>query len=345
MLLRTNAGAGSRRSSRARTEGRTVVAGGTSVGHSSLPWVTVGQPPQVGEIVVVQSQGVGQGGEHLRRGVPVTTLLQAHEVVDADPGEGRQLGPAQPWRAATRRDRQADVGRADRFAARAEELAELTVDHGLQSAGRGGVQGGPGGTSLDRGLPAGPVFADDRPHGRHDDHPTSPQARLLGARHGPRPRRLRRPSPRRRQGAWALRRRRRHSSPIGSSVEETAVEATIGIASIDTGNSDRDAHVLSAELLDVERRPTMTFRSTGVRGGADEWVLDGDLTIGDVTRPIAFDVELGGVADFVDGTRHAGFEAKGELRRKDFGIDFGPLNALLGDVVKIELDLEFIEPS
>ena len=132
---------------------------------------------------------------------------------------------------------------------------------------------------------------------------------------------------------------------IGTTVEETAVEATIGVASIDTGNSDRDAHVLSADLLDVERRPTMTFRSTGVRGGADDWVLDGDLTIGDVTRPIALDVELGGVADFVDGTRRAGFEAKGELRRKDFGIDFGPLNALLGDVVKIELDLEFIEPS
>ena len=132
---------------------------------------------------------------------------------------------------------------------------------------------------------------------------------------------------------------------IGTTAEETAVEATIGIASIDTGNSDRDAHVLSAELLDVERRPTMTFRSTGLRGGADDWVLDGDLTIGDVTRPIALDVELGGVADFFDGTRHAGFEAKGELRRKDFGIDFGPLNALLGDVVKIEFDLEFLEPN
>ncbi len=132
---------------------------------------------------------------------------------------------------------------------------------------------------------------------------------------------------------------------IGNTVEETAVEATIGIASIDTGNADRDAHVLSAELLDVARRPTMTFRSTGVRGAADEWVLDGHLTIGEVTRPIAFDIELGGVADFFDGTRHAGFEATGELRRKDFGIDFGALNPLLGDVVKIQLDLEFIEPA
>ncbi|MGH3475522.1 MAG: YceI family protein [Pseudonocardiaceae bacterium] len=48
---------------------------------------------------------------------------------------------------------------------------------------------------------------------------------------------------------------------------------------------------------------------------------------------------------FFDGTRHAGFEAAGEIRRKDFGLGFGALGAMLGDVVTIELDLEFIEPS
>ena len=70
----------------------------------------------------------------------------------------------------------------------------------------------------------------------------------------------------------------------------------------------------------------MTFRSTAVRGAGSDWVLEGDLTIGDVTRPITLDVELGGVETFgADGTRHAGFEATGELRRKDFGIDFGPM--------------------
>jgi polyisoprenoid-binding protein YceI len=58
-----------------------------------------------------------------------------------------------------------------------------------------------------------------------------------------------------------------------------------------------------------------------------------------------FDVEFGGIADFVDGTRHAGFEATGELRRKDFGLGFGPLGTFLGDVVKIDLDFEFVEPQ
>jgi polyisoprenoid-binding protein YceI len=131
---------------------------------------------------------------------------------------------------------------------------------------------------------------------------------------------------------------------VGTSPEDTAVEATVALATIDTGNADRDAHVRSPELLDVASRPTMAFRSSGVRPNGDAWVLDGDLTIGDVTRPLSLDVELGGIADFVDGTRHAGFEAIGEVRRKDFGLDFGPLGAFLGDVVKIELDLEFIEP-
>jgi polyisoprenoid-binding protein YceI len=135
------------------------------------------------------------------------------------------------------------------------------------------------------------------------------------------------------------------SLTLGSTIDDTAVAATVALASIDTGNADRDAHVRSPELLDVATRPAMSFQSSRVRGDGDDWVLDGTLTIGSVTRPISLDVEFGGVADFIDGTRHAGFEATGELRRKDFGLDFGPLGAFLGDVVKIELDLEFIEPA
>jgi polyisoprenoid-binding protein YceI len=132
---------------------------------------------------------------------------------------------------------------------------------------------------------------------------------------------------------------------VGASLEDTGVIASIDLASIDTGNADRDAHLRSSELLDVERRPTMTFRSTGISDSGDVWTLDGELTIGDVTEPISLDVEFGGVADVFDGTRRAGFEARGELRRNDFGLSFGPLDPLVGQVVKLELDLEFIEPA
>ncbi|MFD5574285.1 YceI family protein [Streptomyces cadmiisoli] len=131
---------------------------------------------------------------------------------------------------------------------------------------------------------------------------------------------------------------------VGGTLDDVRVTARVALASLDTGNSDRDAHTRSADLLDVEKRPTMTFRSSHVAGTGDDWTMEGDLTIGDVTRPVRFAVEFGGVVDSpVDGRRHAGFEATGEIRRSDFGMDFGA--GFLGDVVKIQLDMQFIEPQ
>ncbi|MDQ3715636.1 MAG: YceI family protein [Actinomycetota bacterium] len=132
---------------------------------------------------------------------------------------------------------------------------------------------------------------------------------------------------------------------IGATLDDSMVAASVDLASIDTSNETRDAHLRSAELLDVENRTTMSYRSTRVRGEGSDWTLDGELTIGDVTRPLTLATEFGGVEAFFDGTRHAGFEATGEIRRKDFGLGFGPLGAMLGDVVKVELDLQFIEPK
>ncbi|WP_326723872.1 YceI family protein [Streptomyces sp. NBC_00243] len=131
---------------------------------------------------------------------------------------------------------------------------------------------------------------------------------------------------------------------VGGTADDVRVSAEIALASIDTGNPDRDAHTRSAELLDVEKRPTMAFRSTRVSGEGEEWSMEGDLTIGDVTRPVTFAVEFGGVVDSpVDSRRHAGFEATGEIRRSDFGLDFG--TGFLGDVVKVQLDMQFVEPQ
>ncbi|MFJ4712451.1 YceI family protein [Streptomyces sp. NPDC088785] len=130
---------------------------------------------------------------------------------------------------------------------------------------------------------------------------------------------------------------------VGETPADVRVTATISLASIDTGNADRDAHTRSADLLDVERRPTMVFRSTRVSGSDEDWSLEGEVTIGDVTRPLTLDVEFGGVVDVpADGSRHAGFEATGEIRRSDFGLDFG--GGLLSDVVKVQLDMQFVAP-
>ena len=133
---------------------------------------------------------------------------------------------------------------------------------------------------------------------------------------------------------------------VGPTLAETSVTATIALASIDTANADRDAHVRSEEILDVASRPTMTFRSTSIDGAGDEWTLAGELTIGSVTRPFSLALELGGVQEFPgDGFRHAGFEATGELRRSDFGIAPGIPAAMLGDIIKVQLDVQLLEPT
>lgn len=131
---------------------------------------------------------------------------------------------------------------------------------------------------------------------------------------------------------------------VGETLDDVRVTSEIALSSVDTGNADRDAHVRSAELLDVEKRPAMTFRSTRISGDGEDWTLVGDLTIGDVTRPVTLAVEFGGVVDSpLDQRKHAGFEATGEIRRGDFGLDFFP--GLLGEVIKIRLDMQFVGPQ
>lgn len=133
------------------------------------------------------------------------------------------------------------------------------------------------------------------------------------------------------------------SLEVGETVDDIAITATIQIASIDTGNAQRDEHVRSADLLDVAKRPTMTFRSTTISGTGEDWTMDGELTIGEVTKPVSLAVEFGGVETGPDGKLHAGFEALGEIRRSEFGLTFAP--GLLGEVIKITLDIQFVAPE
>src|SRR5438132_11583617 len=78
---------------------------------------------------------------------------------------------------------------------------------------------------------------------------------------------------------------------IGDTLDTTSVSATVDMASIDTANADRDAHVLSPDIIDVAKRPSMVFRSTRIAGAGSEYQIEGDLTIGEVTRPIVLAVE------------------------------------------------------
>jgi polyisoprenoid-binding protein YceI len=141
------------------------------------------------------------------------------------------------------------------------------------------------------------------------------------------------------------------SLTVGESLDDLAVEAEVDMASVDTNQPDRDAHLRGTDFFAVESNPTMTFRSTAVRPkGDDEYELEGDLTINGVTKPIVLDVEFNGVGVHpADNSTRAGFTATGTVRRKQYGIDFdmpiGVDRMALGDKVKIELDLQFVAPA
>lgn len=121
--------------------------------------------------------------------------------------------------------------------------------------------------------------------------------------------------------------------------------ATIYLDSFDTGNSDRDAHIRTADFLDVANRPTLTFRATHPVRVEESFEVEGEATLGAITKPVTLDVEWGGVQEFgATGDRHAGFSATGSIKRTDFGVG-GPLPGMLSDTVKIELEIQLVEPK
>jgi polyisoprenoid-binding protein YceI len=132
---------------------------------------------------------------------------------------------------------------------------------------------------------------------------------------------------------------------VGGTIEASTVTARIRLASVDTARADRDEHVRSADILDVARNPELVFRSTSFTPSGDGWALVGEVTIGEKSGPVTLAVEFGGLADIPGGPRHAGFSATGELRRSDFGIAPETPAAFLGDVIRIDLEIQLLEPA
>lgn len=128
-----------------------------------------------------------------------------------------------------------------------------------------------------------------------------------------------------------------------------SVSAEIAVDSVETGNEQRDAHLKAADLFDVEKYPTASFVSTGVRADGDDYVLDGEFTLKGITKPIELKLEFNGVNPGMGHGEVAGFEASVVLNRKDFGIDFdAPLETggvVVGEKVTITLDIEALKQA
>jgi polyisoprenoid-binding protein YceI len=124
----------------------------------------------------------------------------------------------------------------------------------------------------------------------------------------------------------------------------STVEATIDATSITTGDENRDAHLRSGDFFEVEKFPNFEFRSTRIEPKGDEFAVTGELTIHGVTRSVDLALEFNGVAPDPWGGTRAGFSARTEISRKDFGIEFNmPVDGggvVVGDKVQISLEIE-----
>lgn len=127
------------------------------------------------------------------------------------------------------------------------------------------------------------------------------------------------------------------------------LDVTIATASIDTRNADRDAHLRSADFLDAEQYPSITFTSTQYRVDGDAIEITGDLTIKDVTRSISIPFEYQGEAMDPFGNRRLGFEGRTKIRRSDFGLTWNAAletgGFLVSDDVTLEFDVSAIAPQ
>jgi len=127
---------------------------------------------------------------------------------------------------------------------------------------------------------------------------------------------------------------------------QSVVTATVDLGSIDTRQEQRDAHIRSADFFDVETHPQMTFRSTAVRTDGADWTVEGELTLKGNTKPVVLSLELNGFGPDAYGGYRAGFSAKTEINRNDFGVDIKmPMDGggvVVSDKINVELEIEAV---
>jgi polyisoprenoid-binding protein YceI len=137
---------------------------------------------------------------------------------------------------------------------------------------------------------------------------------------------------------------------IGEDPLASSVEVSIKADSITTGQADRDAHLRSADFLDIEKHPELTFASTRVvPQGGNEFTVVGNLAINGVSREVELAVEFEGVAKSPWGQEVIGFAATTEIDREEFGITWNAAletgGVLVGKKIKIEIEAEAIRQA
>jgi polyisoprenoid-binding protein YceI len=127
-------------------------------------------------------------------------------------------------------------------------------------------------------------------------------------------------------------------------VAKSTVTATIGVSTVTTGEAARDTHIKSPDFFDVANFPTATFTSTSVVKNGDRLTVTGNFTLHGVTRPVVLDVEGPSTpAMGMDHKPHSGFSATTTISRSAFGIGTKFPASIVGDEVKLSIDLEVVK--
>jgi polyisoprenoid-binding protein YceI len=137
---------------------------------------------------------------------------------------------------------------------------------------------------------------------------------------------------------------------IGDDPADSSVDVEIAAASITSRDDKRDEHLRSPDFLDVEQFPTVTYRSSAVRPASrGHWLVDGELTIHGVTRPVQLDVEFEGASRSPWNTVAVGFSAEAKIDREDFGLTWNQAletgGVLVGKQVTIHIEAELSPAS
>ena len=138
----------------------------------------------------------------------------------------------------------------------------------------------------------------------------------------------------------------RGSVKVAERFADSSVDVVIGMASVESGSADRDAHMKSAELFDVERFPEATFRSKSAQWTGTHGVVLGDLTIHGVTREVPLEVTFEGQVRDLDGGERSMFSASTKVNREDFGITWNVAleagGVLVSKEIRIEIEVETV---
>ncbi|MBD8590062.1 polyisoprenoid-binding protein [Peribacillus simplex] len=130
-----------------------------------------------------------------------------------------------------------------------------------------------------------------------------------------------------------------------SDLTTAEIDFTVDVASIDTRNADRDNHLRSADFFDVEKNPTLTFKSKKiVKTDEDEYDVTGNVTLNGVTQEETFNITFEGQGKDPWGNEKAGFSGKGKVKRSDYGLTYNAAletgGVLIGDQITLTIEIE-----